>query len=198
MGAKMAGTQDKLDQGWVLAAVLVLSGFALGQAKEAAHGNEAKIDRIRRQVIVSIPDRKLAVVENGQVIRIFTVAVGSAVSPSPVGRFEIVSRLANPTYYHAGVVIPAGNGNPVGPRWIGLNQKGYGIHGTNQPRSIGHAASHGCIRLGNREVEQLYAMVRIGDTVEIRAERDEQTAQIFGEVTETVASAANLSAAAGQ
>jgi lipoprotein-anchoring transpeptidase ErfK/SrfK len=106
---------------------------------------DAKSERIRRQIVVSIPDRKLAVLENGTVIRIFQVAVGAAVSPSPVGQFEIVTRLANPTCYHAGVVVPPGSGNPIGPRWIGLNQKGYGIHGTNRPRSIGHAESHGCI-----------------------------------------------------
>jgi lipoprotein-anchoring transpeptidase ErfK/SrfK len=192
----MGRTQNKANEGWVLAAVLVLSGFALGQAKEAA--NDAKSARTRRQIVVSIPDRKLAVLENGMVIRVFPVAVGAAVSPSPVGQFEIVTRLANPTYYHAGVVVPPGSGNPVGPRWIGLNQKGYGIHGTNQPRSIGHAESHGCIRLRNHQIEELYEMVRVGDTVEIRAERDELTAQIFGEVTETVASAANVSVAAGQ
>jgi lipoprotein-anchoring transpeptidase ErfK/SrfK len=192
----MGRTQNKANEGWVLAAVLVLSGFALGQAKEAA--NDAKSARTRRQIVVSIPDRKLAVLENGMVIRVFPVAVGAAVSPSPVGQFEIVTRLANPTYYHAGVVVPPGSGNPVGPRWIGLNQKGYGIHGTNQPRSIGHAESHGCIRLRNHQIEELYEMVRVGDTVEIRAERDERTAQLFGEATETVASATNVTIAAGQ
>lgn len=191
----MARTQNRANQGWVLAAVLVLSGFALGQANEAP--NDAKSERVRRQIVVSIPDRKLAVLENGAILRIFPVAVGAAVSPSPVGQFEIVSRLANPTYYHAGVVVPPGSGNPIGPRWIGLDRKGYGIHGTNQPRSIGHAASHGCIRLRNQQIEQLYEMVRVGDTVEIRAERDEQTAQIFGQGT-MVASAANSTIAIGQ
>ena len=196
MGAKMTRKQNRANEGWVLAAVLLLSGFALGQAQEAA--NDAKSERVRRQIVVSIPDRKLAVMENGTIIRIFPVSVGAAVSPSPVGQFEIVARVANPTYYHAGIVVPPGSGNPVGPRWIGLNQKRYGIHGTNQPRSIGHAASHGCIRLRNRQIEELYEMVRVGDTVEIRAERDEQTALIFGEATETVASAANVTVAAGQ
>jgi hypothetical protein len=86
-------------------------------------------------------------------------------------------------------VIPAGNDNPIGPRWIGLNQKGYGIHGTNQPHSVGHAASHGCIRLRNSDVVKLFEMVRTGDTVEIRAERDEQIAQIFGGFAASDASA---------
>jgi lipoprotein-anchoring transpeptidase ErfK/SrfK len=131
-------------------------------------------------VLVSIADRKLAVVENGKVLAYFPVAVGSEASPSPTGEFVIVRRVANPTYYHAGVVLPAGQDNPVGTRWMGLNVKGYGIHGTNAPASIGHATSHGCIRLRNRDVERLFAMLHVGDVVKIRGERDEEIAQIFG------------------
>jgi lipoprotein-anchoring transpeptidase ErfK/SrfK len=136
--------------------------------------------RAKRQVIVSVPDRKLVVMQNGAVLRVFEVAVGADVSPSPSGTFEIVRRLTEPTYYHAGVVIPAGDDNPLGPRWIGLNKKGYGIHGTNAPRSIGKAASHGCIRMRNRDIVQFFAMVSVGDTVEIHGQRDEQVAEIFG------------------
>jgi hypothetical protein len=140
--------------------------------------------RVRRVVLVSIPDRKLAVLENGNVLAYFPVAVGAAVSPSPTGEFVIVSRVANPAYYHDGLVMPAGRGNPVGTRWMGLNVKGYGIHGTNAPRSVGHATSHGCIRLRNRDVERLYAMLRVGDIVEIRGERDEEIAQVFGDTVD--------------
>jgi len=141
----------------------------------------------RRLVLVSIPDRKLAVLEHGKVVRIFQVAVGADVSPSPVGGFQIAHRLANPTYYHPGVVIPAGKDNPLGPRWVGLSQKGFGIHGTNQPWSIGKAASHGCIRMRNRDIEQFFEMVSIGDAVEIRSQRDAQIAQIFAPAQGTTA-----------
>ncbi|HXX00482.1 MAG TPA: L,D-transpeptidase, partial [Candidatus Acidoferrales bacterium] len=110
------------------------------------------------------------------------------------------SRVSNPTYYHPGTVIPTGKDNPVGTRWVGISQKGYGIHGTNVPKSVGHAASHGCIRLRNRDMERLFAMVRVGDAVEIRGERDEQVAQIFGDPADdaTVASAETAAAAGGQ
>ncbi len=145
--------------------------------------------RPRRQVVVSIPDRKLAVLEDGKVLRVFQVAVGADVSPSPTGEFQISHRLTNPTYYHPGVVIPAGPNNPLGPRWVGLSQKGFGIHGTNQPLSIGKAASHGCSRMRNREIEQFFEMVSIGDTVSIRGERDEQIAQIFGGAADTLVAA---------
>ena len=151
----------------------------------------------KRLVLVSIPDRKLAVLENGEVIARFDVSVGAAVSPSPRGEFEIVSRVANPTYYHEGVVIPAGKGNPVGTRWLGLNEKGYGIHGTNAPSSIGRAASHGCIRLRNHDMEKLFTMLRVGDAVEIRGERDEEIAEIFGG-NSTVASAREVGRVGGQ
>ena len=137
-----------------------------------------------RVVLVSLVDRKLAVIENGVVIATFQVAVGAKVSPSPTGEFTIVSRVTNPTYYHRGTVIPAGKDNPVGTRWVGLTLKGYGIHGTNAPGSIGHAASHGCIRLRNRDVERLFTMLRIGDRVQIRGERDEQVARVFGGQTD--------------
>jgi lipoprotein-anchoring transpeptidase ErfK/SrfK len=142
-----------------------------------------------RRVLVSIPERKLAVIENGNVLRVFHVAVGGSLSPTPTGEFQIVSRLNNPTYYHTGVIIPPGQDNPIGPRWLGLNKKGYGIHGTNEPKSIGKAASHGCIRMRNRDIQQFFQMVSVGDVVEIRGERDEETTQLFGQGGVIVASA---------
>jgi lipoprotein-anchoring transpeptidase ErfK/SrfK len=155
--------------------------------------------RTQRTVLVSIPDRHLAVLEDGDVIAQFPVAVGASVSPSPTGEFEIVSRVTNPTYYHEGIVIPTGKDNPVGTRWIGLDVKGYGIHGTNAPWSIGHAASHGCIRLRNRDVEKLFAMLQVGDVVEIRGERDEETADIFGgDVDNTTVASADAGPVDGQ
>jgi lipoprotein-anchoring transpeptidase ErfK/SrfK len=135
----------------------------------------------KRQVLVSTPNRRLAVLENGVVIRTFAVSVGAAGSPSPTGKFVIVNRLVDPTYYHTGVIIPPGHHNPLGPRWVGLNKKGYGIHGTNLPNSVGRAASHGCIRLRNRDVVEFAKLVNIGDTVEIRADSGPDIAAIFAE-----------------
>ena len=63
---------------------------------------------------------------------------------------------------------------------MGLNIKGYGIHGTNEPKSIGKAASHGCIRMAKKDLEEMYEMVSVGDTVELVGERNEETAQLFG------------------
>ena len=103
--------------------------------------NSAPVDNDQRDrvVLVSLVDRKLAVIDSGVVIATFQVAVGAKVSPSPTGEFTIVSRVANPSYYHRGTVIPTGKDNPVGTRWVGLSLKGYGIHGTNAPGSIGRS-----------------------------------------------------------
>ena len=139
-----------------------------------------------RRVIVSLPDRKLALLRNGQVVKTYPVAVGKPSTPSPVGEFKIVNRVTNPTYYHRGQVITPGNDNPVGSRWIGLSAKGYGIHGTNQPASIGKAASTGCIRMSKHDLEELFAELQVGDAVEIHAERDEQLSAIFGSTSDAL------------
>jgi lipoprotein-anchoring transpeptidase ErfK/SrfK len=134
-----------------------------------------------RRIVISLADRKLAIVERGEVVRVFSVAVGADVSPSPVGTFTIVTRIPNPTYYKPGRVIGPGAANPLGTRWIGLSEKGYGIHGTDQPRSIGFAKSHGCIRLRNQDVERLFELVRVGDIVELHAERTPDIEWMFAD-----------------
>jgi L,D-transpeptidase ErfK/SrfK len=168
------------------AAVLVLAASAAAQTRDP-----------RRQVLVSLPDRKLALIEDGRVVKIYPVAVGKPGTPSPTGEFKVINRVTNPTYYHKGQVISAGPANPLGDRWIGLSQKGYGIHGTNAPRSIGKAVSHGCIRMAKADLEELFNMLRPGDEVVIRAEADEETAQIFGSRATVVAQAPAAAASAG-
>jgi lipoprotein-anchoring transpeptidase ErfK/SrfK len=164
---------------------LVLAVLILTAARLQAQDQEAQ-QQSARQILVSLPDRKLALIEDGEIKKIYPVAVGKETSPSPSGSFMITNRVTNPTYYHKGQVVEPGPENPVGTRWIGLNQKGYGIHGTNAPKSIGKAASHGCIRMAKKDLEELFEIVRPGDVVEIRAERDDEIAQIFGGTSEPV------------
>jgi L,D-transpeptidase catalytic domain len=133
----------------------------------------------QRLIVVSLEDRKLALVEDGTVRKIYRVAVGKPSTPSPTGTFVIERRVANPVYQHDGKTVQPGPGNPVGTRWMGLNIRGYGIHGTNAPKSIGKAASHGCIRLAKADLEELYELVAVGDTVELVGQRNEETAQLF-------------------
>jgi len=134
----------------------------------------------KRVVVVSLEDRKMALLEDGKVTKVYTVAVGKPTSPSPSGTFTIARRVKNPTYSHNGKTVLPGPGNPVGTRWMGLSVKGYGIHGTNEPKSIGKAASHGCIRMAQKDLEEMYEMVSVGDTVELVGQRNEETAQLFG------------------
>jgi hypothetical protein len=135
----------------------------------------------KRVIVVSLLDRKLALIVDGQVKKIYTVAVGKPSTPSPVGTYTIERRAANPTYHHNGKTVLPGPSNPVGTRWMGLSITGYGIHGTNEPKSIGKAASHGCIRMARVDLEEFYELVAVGDTVELIGERNEETAKLFGD-----------------
>ncbi len=178
-------------------ALVLLIGRAPAQASNATTTPQSP--EPTRQIVVSIPDRKLALLEDGEVVKVYKIAVGARISPTPTGTFEIVNRLERPTYYHPHKVIPPGPDNPLGTRWIGLNKKGFGIHGTNEPRSIGRAASHGCVRMARRDLEELFRLVRAGDEVQILGERDDFTAQIFGGAPAAVATASTEPAeAAGQ
>ena len=139
-------------------------------------------DKPAKRIVISIPHRKLALIEDGQVVKVYRTAVGAAKSPSPVGDFAIVTRIPNPTYYTPGKVTGPGQSNPLGTRWMGLTIKGYGIHGTNVPGSIGKAASHGCIRMRNRDVEELFDLVSVGDKVELHGQLDDEVVSLFGEL----------------
>jgi hypothetical protein len=172
------------------ALLLVVFLFSLNSAfaQSAREANATAKKTVQRQIIVSIPDRQLALIEEGRVLKIYQVAVGAEVSPSPEGDFTVMSRLENPGYYKPGRVIAPGKSNPLGTRWMGLNKKGYGIHGTNLPNSIGKAASHGCVRMRQQDLEELFALVRIGDKVQLRGQRDSEIAQIFAAPTGTTSS----------
>ena len=154
-------------------AAAVMAGCMLASHRIAAaeRGSEAPVPltSVTRRVLVSLPDRTLALMVNDEVVSVYSVAVGKTKTPSPVGTFTIVTRVANPTYYKPGKVIGPGQANPIGTRWLGLSVKGYGIHGTDAPKSIGQARSHGCIRMRNRDVEHLFEQLRPGDVVELRA-----------------------------
>jgi L,D-transpeptidase ErfK/SrfK len=133
----------------------------------------------QRRIVVSIPDRKLVLFDGDRVAKVYDVAVGKPSTPTPTGEYQIVNHIPNPTYYGSGAVIAPGKDNPVGTRWMGLSAPGYGIHGTNVPRSIGKAASHGCIRMRQQDLEELFELVYVGVTVELRGESSGMLAQVF-------------------
>jgi lipoprotein-anchoring transpeptidase ErfK/SrfK len=106
-------------------------------------------------------------------VRIFPVATGQAAWPTPVGHFQIVVKQKNPWWFPptqdswaAGAQpVPPGPDNPLGTRWMGLSAPGVGIHGTDEPWSIGHSESHGCIRMQVPSAEWLFNRVQIGTPV---------------------------------
>jgi lipoprotein-anchoring transpeptidase ErfK/SrfK len=147
-------------------------------------------DAHTRRIIVSIPDRRLALLEDGQLLKVYPVAVGASETPSPDGEFTIINHAVDPTYRHADKEIGPGKDNPLGTRWMGLSLKGYGIHGTNVQSSVGKAASHGCFRMKKKDVEELYSRVQVGDAVSIRGDRDELTASLFPTTTNASPAAA--------
>ena len=184
MKALMLG---KLAMVVVAAMVLVVQAMAQKASNQSSQQQVSVAKENKRIIVVSLEDRKLALIENGQVKKVYPVAVGKPSTPSPVGTFFIERRIANPTYHHNGKTVPPGPGNPVGTRWMGLSIQGYGIHGTNEPRSIGKAASHGCIRMAKTDVQELFELVALGDTVELVGKRNEETAQLFSDVQKPAA-----------
>ena len=162
-----------------------------------AASTEVMAESATRRLVVSIPDRKIALLENGRVVKVYPIAVGKAGTPSPHGTFHIASRVVKPTWYQPGKVVGPGPANPLGTRWMGLGYKGYGIHGTNRPDSIGQAASHGCIRMRIQDVEELFELVQVGDQVDLLTELTPDVAGIFGAAERTQTAALITSAAAG-
>ena len=95
----------RLNAATVLVAMVAVMLAAVPVAAEGVATTTATV----RRVVVSIPDRKLAVIEDGAAVEVYDVAVGKPSTPSPVGTFTIVNRIAHPTYYRPGVVIGPGD-----------------------------------------------------------------------------------------
>lgn len=107
------------------------------------------------RIIVDLSDRQLHLLDGNIVTRSFPVGIGRMVTQTPIGEFTIVNKQANP-------------GGPFGAFWMGLSKPHYGIHGTNDPSSIGHLVSLGCIRMYNEDVLALSKIVPIHTRVTIR------------------------------
>lgn len=107
------------------------------------------------RIIVDLSDRQLYLLLGNRVKRGFPVAIGRIALQTPRGEFTIINKVPNP-------------GGPYGAYWMGLSRPHYGIHGTNNPASIGKMVSHGCIRMYNADVVQLAKYVQIGTHVTIR------------------------------
>jgi lipoprotein-anchoring transpeptidase ErfK/SrfK len=123
------------------------------------------VEKVATRIEIDVSQRRLTLFRNGKRELSATVAVGSAPTPTPIGRFYVNQRL-----------IPTDKGGPFGPGAIGISafsnvltgwtQGGpVAIHGTNEPWSIGHAVSNGCIRLPNPTLERVFRETLAGTPV---------------------------------
>lgn len=132
------------------------------------------------KIVINKGTNQLAFFKDGFLIDIFPVATGRQPHLTPEGRCKVVSKFVYPSWRNpkGGPVIPGGvPANPLGPRWLGLNARGtsgssYGVHGNNDPASIGTYASSGCIRMRNEDILWLYERVPLGAGVEIISSRE--------------------------
>ncbi|GAA0064588.1 L,D-transpeptidase [Clostridium sp. CTA-1] len=108
------------------------------------------------RIVINTKAHTLTLFRDNNVYKTYKVAVGKPSTPTPKGTFKIINRAINP-------------GGPFGARWLGLNipYGDYGVHGTNNPSSIGKSVSNGCIRMFNNQVIELSNLVPIGTTVTI-------------------------------
>lgn len=117
-------------------------------------------DRLTRsygsRIVINLDTRRLSHFEGNQPVKTYPVGVGKQATPTPTGSYQVVEKVMHP-------------GGMLGTRWMGLSIPGgnYGIHGTNNPSSIGGYVSNGCIRMHNQDVEELFSKVGIGMPVEI-------------------------------
>jgi lipoprotein-anchoring transpeptidase ErfK/SrfK len=131
-------------------------------------GDRLRIFSGKFSVKVDKTDNILDLYLNDKFFKRYQVGTGQY-SKTPVGTFKITDRVAQPTWWRDdGKAIPFGDPeNLLGTHWLSLDIRGYGIHGTWQPETIGKQSSAGCIRLLNEDVEQLYTVLPIGTPVTI-------------------------------
>ncbi|WP_252501666.1 L,D-transpeptidase [Sporosarcina sp. Marseille-Q4943] len=107
-----------------------------------------------RWIDISVGKHELKLFDGDRLLKKYPIAVGRMVTATPIGTFKIINKQLNP-------------GGPFGAYWMGLSKPHYGIHGTNNPSSIGKNVSRGCIRMHNKDVLALSKEVLIGTTVVI-------------------------------
>ncbi len=126
------------------------------------------IEEVR--LVLKLGERRVYVYRQNKVQASFPVAVGKGGWETPTGNFKVMQMIKDPVWEHpwTGELIPAGADNPLGTRWIGFWTDGknvIGFHGTPNPESIGRAASHGCVRMFDKDAQSLFEKVEVGTPV---------------------------------
>lgn len=137
----------------------------------AAPDLPAEIEEHPLRLEIRLSQRRVVLYRGDTVFKTYPVAVGRPGWETPTGSFKVMQKFKNPTWVHPlnGSVIPAGDPeNPLGRYWIGFWTDGknwVGFHGTPNPQSVGTAASHGCIRMYNKDIEELFPLISLGTAV---------------------------------
>ena len=131
-------------------------------------GQNLKVNISTFSILVDKYRNILVLKKNGEVFKTYMVATGKNNS-TPVGTFTIVDKVIKPPWTKPGVgiVMPDSEEYELGERWMAISIQGYGIHGTNDPSSIGRQLTAGCVRMHNEDVIELYDIVPNGTVVEI-------------------------------
>ena len=127
-------------------------------------GQRLKVTKAHFNVVVDKSQNTLTLKNGEEVVKVYRCSTG-ANGITPTGTFKIANRMIDPVW--KGIVSPADPGNPLGTRWLGFDLPQYGIHGTNDPKSIGQPVTKGCVRLLNSDVEELYTLLPEGTPVTI-------------------------------
>jgi lipoprotein-anchoring transpeptidase ErfK/SrfK len=126
-------------------------------------------------LVLNLKEKHVYVYKGDKVLTKYPVAIGKKGWETPVGEWQVMEKVVNPgwTSFKDGSVIKPGKNNPLGERWIGFWTDGkdvIGFHGTPNVKSIGTAASHGCVRMLNSDVKALFPLVKVGTTVKVVAQ----------------------------
>lgn len=157
--------------------MLILQSAVFAAENTAANvntnANLSAANTVKRWILINIPARSLRLYEDDKCVAMYPVGVGKIGSKTPAGFYKIVEKVVNPTWVDPGdtsVVIASGPDNPLGFRWLGIGGN-YGIHGTNNPSSVGHYVSNGCVRMVEADVEKVFDKVDVGTEVQIMYNR---------------------------
>ncbi|MDD3345420.1 MAG: L,D-transpeptidase family protein [Candidatus Omnitrophica bacterium] len=130
-------------------------------------GRKIKVWNAPFSILVDKSQNIMLLKSDEELVKTYIVSTGKD-NCTPAGVFKIVNKLANPTWFKAGTVVPAGSlDNVLGTRWMGFNLSGYGIHGTTEPQELGKQVTQGCVRMSNSDVEELYDIVPTGTEVTV-------------------------------
>lgn len=127
----------------------------------------------QKKIFINAASRLMFLYDGNTRLAMYNLGLGKVSTPTPTGYFQINSKEINPPWIDPSdpeYEVPSGPDNPLGYRWMEI-QGNYGIHGTNRPESIGGYVSNGCIRMNERDVEELFDRVEVGTPVEITYNR---------------------------